>query len=387
MLAHLLLAEEGDIVSLEVIDDVGVVGRAGTTAEQTKSGLAHNPISDQAKDLWKTLWNWLNAIREGTLPSNARFLLYVAQPYSGELVAELHSVSTHAEAKALFKKLRDRFWGRAPGYKKRGKLGDEVAPFINGVLGAREDVVVDLFRNFSLETAIANPTDDLTRFLRGKAIDEKVVEDVSRYLLGWVKKRIHKLIEKKVPANIAYNDFHQELVAAAKKFNSTAALTSTATVPTRQQVEDDLRSRTYVRQLQLVELTEEDQVAAVNDFIRAAIDRTRWSEQGDVLEPSFEEFADQLRRAWANRRRLAEIEFAHHGEVPRGQALFSKCMDVTAKLQSMDVPSHFIAGSYHSLAETIVLGWHPRYQALLGGNDKTPSNDEEDEEAADGAAE
>jgi hypothetical protein len=385
LLAHLLIAEDGDVVSLEVIDDVGVVGATRTTAEQTKSGLAHNPISDLAKDLWKTLSNWLTAIRQGTLPSDAKFLLYVAQPHNGHVVQQINDVKTHAEALALLKQLRDRFWGKPPAYRKRAKLGDEVAPYINAILSAQDNVVVDLFRNFVLETAVKNPNDDLDKLLRSKALDDKAINDVSRYLLGWVKKKVHKLIESGVPASIAYSDFHQVLVAAAKKFNTTNALSSVAQPPGREQIEGHLRSRTYVRQIQLVELTEDEQVAAVNDFIRAAIDRTRWSEQGDVLEPSFEEFADQLRRAWSNKRRLAEIEFAHHPEVPRGRALFSRCMDFNAKLQSMEVPTHFIAGSFHALADEVVVGWHPRYEALLSGvND---DEEETDEEVGDGTSE
>jgi hypothetical protein len=43
-------------------------------------------------------------------------------------------------------------------------------------------------------------------------------------------------------------------------------------------------------------------------------------------------------------------------------------MEFSAKLQSMDVPSHFIAGSYHELAESVALGWHPRYRELLASN-------------------
>ena len=189
LLAHLLLAEEGDVVSLEVIDDVGVVGATGTTAEQTKSGLAHNPISDLAKDLWKTLSNWLTAIRAGSLPSDAKFLLYVAQPHTGQVVQQISDAKTHAEALALLRQLRDRFWGKPPAYKKRAKLGDEVAPHVNAILSAQDNVVVDLFRNFVIETAVANPNDDLNKLLRSKALDDKAIDDVSRYLLGWVKKR------------------------------------------------------------------------------------------------------------------------------------------------------------------------------------------------------
>jgi len=47
MLGRLLQGRPGEAVSLEVLDDVAVIGPDGTTAEQIKSGLAHNPIADR----------------------------------------------------------------------------------------------------------------------------------------------------------------------------------------------------------------------------------------------------------------------------------------------------------------------------------------------------
>jgi hypothetical protein len=40
-------------------------------------------------------------------------------------------------------------------------------------------------------------------------------------------------------------------------------------------------------------------------------------------------------------------------------------MELQLRLQGMDVPFHFIPGSFHTLAETLDVGWHPRYREVL----------------------
>ena len=64
MLYELLDCKKGDMVSLEVFDDVGVEHRDGSRdAIQVKSALSdRNPVSNKASDLWKTLYNWMIAV-------------------------------------------------------------------------------------------------------------------------------------------------------------------------------------------------------------------------------------------------------------------------------------------------------------------------------------
>ena len=55
-LVHLLEADPGWTISLEVFEDVGVETIEGNkTAEQVKSTLIGNPVSNHAIDFWKTI--------------------------------------------------------------------------------------------------------------------------------------------------------------------------------------------------------------------------------------------------------------------------------------------------------------------------------------------
>lgn len=66
------------MVSIEKFDDVGVENGDEKKAIQTKSALSdRNPVSDRAVDLWKTLYNWLIALKERELPLNATYLRWL----------------------------------------------------------------------------------------------------------------------------------------------------------------------------------------------------------------------------------------------------------------------------------------------------------------------
>jgi hypothetical protein len=352
---------------------VAVEAAEGVTAEQIKSGLAHNPIADRSIGLWKTLRNWVEAIRAGALKHQVTFILYVAQPYTGDVVSELSAVTTAEGAVELIARLRELFWGAAPDYGDKASLPEGIAKYANVVLEARDEVLTQMITNFRLERGSGSPNDDLIPLLLNKAISERNVELILQKLLGWLKRKTDKSMEQGLPAIISWEEFSKELTACAQKFDRSGNfLPATEANITQADVERELRDRTYIRQLQLIDVQEDVLVTAVNEFLRAAADRTNWSERGDVHESSFQDFQRELHRAWENHRSLAAVEFAGRGEEELGKLLFGRCMSLSVRLQGMDVPSHFGPGSYHALADELVVGWHPDYRLRLQRRELTP---------------
>jgi hypothetical protein len=366
VVAHLLRTHQGQSVSVEHVDDVATADAQGATIEQDKSGLSHNPVGNRSIELWKTLHNWVLAIREGALQQDTKFVLFVAQDHHGSVIDRINAVSNQADAAALVSALRDEFWGPAPAHATRAKLPIKLAMYVNGVLSASDDVLARLFMSLSLENGSGMPNDDLLLVLREKAIGAEAVEDVLKHLLGWAKRVIDKRLEKKLPAILTWEEFNKQLVGAAKKFDRSATiLASAAAEVTPSEVQEELRSRTYVRQLKTVKCVEEELVRAVNDFLRAAVDRTTWSERGDVVEGSYYEFEDGLQRAWQSQRMRVEIEQKVAAEEDRGRLLYAHCMGLQLRLQGMDVPAYFVPGSFHAMADSLQVGWHPRYREVI----------------------
>jgi len=366
IVAHLLRAHQGQSVSVEHLDDVATSGADGVVAEQDKSGLAHNPVADRSIELWKTLHNWVRAIREGALKSDTKFILYVAQDHHGKVIDRIHSVTNKADAAVLVEALRTEFWGKPPKYAVRSKLPSDLAEHVNGVLLASDDVLSLLFASVTLENGSGSPNDDLLPLLGEKAISADAQEDVLKHLLGWAKRETDKRIEKKQPPVITWEDFQKQLVAAARKFDRAEnVLTSTSVEITEAEIQKELRGRTYVRQLEAVNCEEGELLQAVNDFLRSAVHRTSWSERGDVIEGSFGDFEDGLGRAWQSQKAVVDIEQKALVDADRGRLLYAKCMQLRVPLQGMEVPTFFVPGSFHTLADSLRLGWHPRYREVI----------------------
>jgi|GEM_PF-241732 len=386
VVAHFLRARQGQSVSIEHLDDVATHTEEGVIAEQDKSGLAHNPVTDRSPELWKTLANWVRAIRGGALKDDTKFLLYVAQNHHGDIVDRIHAVTNKADADALVVALRGKFWGKAPKYAAKAKLPDGLAEHVNEVLSARDEVLALLFTNLTLENGSGAPNDDLAALPGMAAISQEKKDDVLKLLLGWAKKVIDKRIEQLRAPIITWNEFHKAFVAAAKKLDrSENVLTPTPAEISQPEVERHLRERTYVRQLEAVKCDDTDLVRAVNDFLRSAVDRTTWSERGDVLEGSFSEFEDGLERAWQSQKTRIEIEQRSTGEEDRGRLLFANCSGLQQmRLEGKDVPGYFVPGSFHTLADSLRVGWHPRYREVLSptGFDGAAANEQQEEPVA-----
>lgn len=359
VVAHFLRAQRGQSVSIEHLDDVATHSDAGDVVEQDKSGLAHNPVTNRSPELWKTLANWVRAIRAGALKEDTRFLLYVAQGHRGDLIDSIHNATSKAAADAVVVSIRSEFGGNT-------KLPKGLAEHVNEVLPASDELLARLFVSLALENGSGAPNDDLAAMPGMAAISEAKKKDVLTFLLGWAKKSVDKRIEQGHAAVITWEEFHKAFVSAAKKFDrSNNVLVANGVDVTEAELQKELRDRTYVRQLQVVQCDDDDTVQAVHDYLRSVTHRTNWSEDGDVIEDSFDEFETSLGRAWKSQKSVVDIEQKSLAEEDRGRLLYAKCQQLTVPLQGMDVPEFFVAGSFHAMADSLRVGWHPRYREVV----------------------
>lgn len=354
-------------VSLEVFDDVAVHGES-TTLEQVKSGLSQNPISDNSIHLWKTLSNWINIIRTGVVGvENTKFILYVVQPHAGVIAQQIHSVTTVESAFQLITELKEKFWGTAPTYKKRDSLPLGVGGFINTVLSANSSLVGKLFINFSLETGSGDSIADARSLIKQSVVaGDASIEPILESMLGWVKKHTDIQITKGHPASISLSDFNAQFLACIRTIDRpVTALASIAPEATKEQILNELQ-RLYIRQLQKIALDSTCQEEAASDYLRAASARTLWAEAGNVFENEIADFEKKLTRAWGHQRKIIEVTDKDKPLELQGQLLYYKCCGMNdVRLQGMDVPSYFVPGSLHALADSVVIGWHPEFEKIF----------------------
>ena len=353
---------------------MGTVNKAGDAlASQTKSALETNPVSDRAIDLWKTFSNWKTAISSGQISlATTRFEIYLAKRRTGKLVQLFHDAQTEEAAEAALVQARDLLWGAAPNCAKKEKLAEALAPYVNHVLETPTDIAVGIIQRFTLSVAAKDPLRDLRPKVDNKWVRPESVDAVIQHAQGWIKEKMDGLILAGKPAVLNVDEFNDEMRSFLPRVDFQHILAAIA--GKLELTEDTLAAeqlRTYVRQLQLIDGSDEDVFEAINQFLRAAAERSAWSKQGLVHEKSFDEYEEALISAWKNKRSLHKITHKDHTAVDRGKLLLADCSLHQQKLQGLEPPPFFTPGSFHALAEDQSVGWHPEYKKLLslGAND------------------
>jgi hypothetical protein len=363
----LLQAEKGYAVSLEVFEDIGVEGPSGKRlAVQAKSVLDGNPVSDRAVGLWKTLSNWIDAAKQGTLrPESSTYQIYVSQEKGGEIVEAFSQAESEAEARGAFAKAREKLWGTAPQYKLKQNVAETIKDYVQHVFD-NEDLACKVIQSFTLVAGTGCSYDEVKPLMERVFVPGEIIELVIAYALGWVKLRTDAQLERNVPAVISYDVFHAELISYIRKAYRHQLLMSFAPAPKQHDIASHLRTlHNYVLQLEFIESDEEDKLRAISDYLWAASNRTKWSSMGLVNSSSFTEFEEDLKRTWKNLETQGRLLHSSRDDVAKGGLLYSECSKYEGRLEGLEVPTHFTPGSFHALADAPVLGWHPQYKDKL----------------------
>lgn len=361
-LVHLMKSELTDTISLEAFEDVGVESSTGVkTAEQSKSFLSQNPVADRSLQLWKTLANWVDAAKNGTLvPATTFFVLYSFNPRLGTVARLLNDANDFASATAALSNIRNHL-----GYPDALSDSDEIRKYILAVLDAPSNIISAIIARFSIESGSIVGIDEIAKLFGSQLIGPESQEDTINWAHGWVKTRIDAQVAQNKPCFITRNEFHDALVNYVRHHDRLTILKSFAGDPDESQIELEIAFRRYVRQLRCISLDDVDVLSAVNDYLRAVVDRTKWSEEGYVNATALDDLAAELIATWRNKQRRVSVMHSSHSEENRGQLLYTDCIEHIAKLDGLDTPQHFIRGSWHALADEIAVGWHPRFEVLL----------------------
>lgn len=358
-LSRLLQAQPGAFISLEVFEDVGVELPDGRrVAEQDKSSIVGNPISNRSPGLWRTFTNWLKACDAQALDvTKTLFEIHVSHPVAPCLAKTFSEASTREGALEAVVQARRIFSSPGPSAALK--------PFAATVLHSDTELFATVIRHFTLSEGSGSPPQDLRHQMTVTVVPQDIIDDALNYGLGLIKQTTDQLLNDDKPAIMAVDDFRAKLTAFVRKHDRRTYLASFASIPSGVEIEGH-RLKTYICQLDLVNCDDYDKVTAIKDFLRASTDRTTWSVKGWVDESSFSEFAEALERAWKNLRLQVEIELRERGEDERGRLLYARCANHQTTLEGLQLPPHFIPGSFHALSDEEIIGWHPRYQEELG---------------------
>jgi len=357
-LYHLLRATAGCAVCIEVHGDVATVMPDGSIiAEEDKSSVVSNPVTDKSTDLWKTLSNWVEGVERGEFDvSSTTFVLFRNQSGKAGLAEAFDQCTTPEQAeKAL-----------SNASSKLSDIDEQhpIWPYYKYALLDNRDTLIGVIVNFQLETGDGSGYESVEQELRGKLVPNGQIEVVAKHLSGWLVKLVMNRIAQKHQAIIKFEEFAHECAVLFERARCTELLDFT-TQPSEDEVDSHVKSRpTYLRQIEFVDGENDDLIEAVTDFLRAKTNREKWIENELIDESVAIEFETNLRKYWRNRKK--QFNLVHKSTMSkeeRGQLLLAECKTHIETIRNVRPPPSTIAGTYHALANQPVLGWHDDWEA------------------------
>jgi hypothetical protein len=225
-----------------------------------------------------------------------------------------------------------------------------------------------------LKTSVISVDDDPIQPLRAllaPTVPDGSIDVICESAIGMAQAWADRCIRNKVPALIGVAEFRRNFHAFVQRNNIAGYLPTFSTVPTPADAKAVLTNRPmFVRQLQLIEATEAQQLRAASDLMRTSGDKVKWAEQGLVFDDSFAEWEESLLRRHAAIQGEVNDLFSDKAEAVRGRTVYNRCSALDVPLDSRAVPGHFTHGGFNDLADRRKLGWHPEHNTLLDKEDE-----------------
>jgi hypothetical protein len=140
-------------------------------------------------------------------------------------------------------------------------------------------------------------------------------------------------------------------------------------IPARQELTKRAKKRpVYVRQLEIIKLTQDEVIRAVSDYFKADANRQQWIEMGLVDEFSMQDFESRLISFYRNSRKQILLTNSQVPEEDQGELILLKCQQRQERIANMDPPDRTVQGSYHLLSDELQVGWHPQWENIFSEN-------------------
>ncbi len=380
MLNELIKAKEGDIISLEALDDVAIQNSGENELIQIKNVISkNNPTSNRAVDFWKTFYNWLLYVKCDNIElEKTKFRLFVHtidNKNIGDICEKFHQADNVNDAEQALemaiKEIRGDVEKEIPkSYKKYiDVLFDE----------KNKELVINIILNFKVDMENDEEYESrLLKNLKNEIYTDTYADKILIYMLGWINEEVNKNIKFGKPAFIEYLNFRKELKSQLIMYRQDNVLQAISVeIDDSNATKEIEKEDIYIKQLNLIDVRYEDKISAVKAFLRTSIDKTEWAERGLITSISFKEYQNNLIEKWNNSKNLIEVEEPTDNYEFLGKKLYFTCLsDNSIKLQGKELPSHFTKGEYNNLANNLTIGWHLKYKELLFNGEREDDKNE-----------
>ncbi|MDN3588071.1 hypothetical protein QWY86_15415 [Pedobacter aquatilis] len=368
-------SQEDAVVGIEVDEDITVRLTDGeeihSIYEQAKHSISKKiPFSDKSEDLWKTLAIWVEATSTGRFNiknSTLSFLTNRKMP-SSRLVYTLHNEKLTNLSNTNHK--NESIINLAKRLKiEAGKLPKALKPYREIIEECPNDVLVSIIDRITvLDNAVVHERNSLKKTLKGNLhiSDDIPFDSVYNGLFGYVADTLIMLWRERKAGWISVKAFNQQYIQLVTDFKRKSFIEKTVdSLPVGLSDISKNRGKVFVEQLNLIGGDEEEIIDAIHDYVRAASERSRLAQDGEISESKFRNYFDDLLNHWKS---ISKPKFKYCGPsdyTKIGYEVYYKSLLYKGKLNNYEPEQGYThRGSYHYLADQVQLGWHPKWETL-----------------------
>ena len=363
-------------ISIEKFDDVSFEEK-GTPVEllQIKHHINSNhDLSDSSRDLWRTLKVWLDAVsEEPALYQNIDFVLITTSSITeGSAVSFLSCDDSKRDCNKAYQLLRrvaleNRNKLNSPAYKLFFLLDEDRAiQFLEHIkIIANTDNILDIENRIKDE-------------LRYSSLPQHI-DAIFHDLEGWWFDKVVRILCGKENTSISYLEVNSFIVNKASQYRYddlpiTRDIRELKDI-TLSMIPDD--QKLFISQLEVVNCNEKLMDLAVRDYFRAHSLRSSWLRNNEIFPNELEKYDSTLVDFW-------EYDFACMPDAQNatednkrlwGLELFKKTMMRNECIRKRCQEPFIMKGTYHILANRLMVGWHPDNMELFERKQGEDSND------------
>lgn len=355
-------------VSIETDDDVVINlaegGEMEKIYEQDKSALSkRNPFSNHSPDLWKSLAIWAEGINSGKfIILKSKFLLVTNKTISKTcLIYQLTKEQSELEFDESFKKFTAILQ----------KPSSTISEYCKIVSQLSTENLKSLFQK--IEVHDLNYLHDRKEYKRSivknlKISDQITPNQVYVDLFGWLMEAVVNFWVNKQNATIKVEDLltkSNEIISLnfKKPFIELAEIS----LPITEHQRKENMGQNFVKQLNWIELNDDDILSAIDDFLRAKWERSRYAEEGNIPSVShFKDFENELKAQWKAKSELHAIDAdTEELKLRNGKRVYWSLINTKIKLAGYETDQRYTTnGGYHRLANKFEIGWHIDWKNL-----------------------
>lgn len=357
----MLQSGRGSSVSVEVTGDVAVMlGNGGKLEEEDKSSLSSNPVTNKSTDLWKTFYNWINALNDGLINfEETKFILYANHEGNKGIVDALSDAQSPEEINKCIEEVESLF--------ESLETTHPIHSYLSHVLGYK-DAFRAIVGSFEFIVGSKTGSEEIHQVLSDIIlVPQHHVDYIHDELLGWITNYVIDRIAANKPAIISGKEYQKKFVVLFERVRARELIDFTKEYAAdHKDVQEQFKEYpTYLKQLQIIDIEDHEQVSAVSDFLRRKVNADKWIESELIDEASAQEFEESLKSYWHSTIKKLSITEKSLKPEERGQLLYHDCKVRQATIGNQPVLSHFVRGTYHNLTNEKEIGWHESWNDLL----------------------